>query len=51
MICGSVVNGVCNRMRPSEVKDITDVILKQIQLFALKTYVYPSLIYRKADKS
>lgn len=45
------LNGVCNRMRPSKVKDIRDVILKQIQLFALITYVCSSLIYRKADKS
>lgn len=45
------LNGLCNRTRPSKVKDITDVILKQIQLFALITYVYSSLMYRKADKS
>ena len=45
------LNGLCNRTRPSKVKDITDVILKQIQLFALITYVYSSFMYRKADKS
>ena len=38
------LNGLCNRARPSQVKDITDVILKQIQLFALITYVYSSLM-------